>query len=96
MSAILKKCELCGKIFPSKTLFRKYCSKKCRLTAYEERANEMGQICWRCKNATGNCSWSRDLKPIKGWQATKSLKKDDMGQPYSSYRITYCPQFISD
>lgn len=24
-------------------------------------------LCWECRNATGGCSWSKKLKPVKGW-----------------------------
>lgn len=27
-------------------------------------------ICWDCKNSTGGgCSWSKELKPVEGWDA---------------------------
>ena len=25
-------------------------------------------LCWDCKNATGNCPWSRDFSPVNGWE----------------------------
>ena len=52
-------------------------------------------LCWDCKNATGSCSWSEDLKPIKGWKATPTLIKSHNGD-YPSYIIFECPEFKRD
>ena len=33
-------------------------------------------ICWDCKKATtGECSWSKNLKPVDGWKAKKNKKR---------------------
>ena len=61
-----------------------------------ENRNCNEQMCWRCKNATGGCSWSKDLKPIKGWKAKKTYIRDSGAVAYSSYKILYCPQFDED
>lgn len=29
-------------------------------------------ICWECANACGNCSWSRNLTPVEGWEVTET------------------------
>ena len=56
--------------------------------------NEMvGQLCWYCKNAIGNCSWSRCFEPVKGWTAKPTTIKYDETLT-KSYRITECPEFI--
>ena len=49
-------------------------------------------LCWDCKRATGGCSWSARLKPVKGWTA-KETKKDS---PFSSYIVEDCPLFERD
>ena len=35
---------------------------------------EKEQICWTCKNACGGCSWSRNLTPVEGWKAEKTIR----------------------
>ena len=44
-------------------------------------------LCWKCKKATGFCSWSHNLTPVEGWKA----KKGKYG-----YIVKKCPQFESD
>ena len=65
-------------------------------------------ICFRCQNACGGCSWSEidpDTKkpryePVPGWTAKKVLlnvgyncKKRRL---IETYHITACPEFIPD
>ena len=51
-------------------------------------------LCWKCRNATGNCSWSERLEPVKGW--TAELAKKTATKPYDTYLVRKCPEFISD
>jgi hypothetical protein len=57
-------------------------------------------ICWDCKNAVKGCSWSKDFKPVDGWEAipTKILQKDNRFGRYdktlNSYIVISCPQFV--
>ena len=93
-----KVCELCGKPFGSIRRNQRYCSKGCRLTAYKVKSdnhkkNNRGQPCWYCQNATGGCSWSRELKSIEGWSAKKVKCRDT--DDYT-YRIFFCPLFKED
>lgn len=48
-------------------------------------------LCWECGNATGKCSWSEDLIPVKGWKAEDSVKD---GMP--TYLVLECPEFERD
>ena len=50
-------------------------------------------LCRECARASGNCSWSRDLTPVKGWEAEAS--EDRSGTFYTWYVIS-CPQYIAD
>lgn len=93
---IKKNCEICGKLFATKNVKRKYCGKSCSAIAKDRIATEKGQLCWRCQRATGRCSWSRSFEPIKGWKAKATKIKDGDGGMIRSYRITKCPQFIHD
>lgn len=51
------------------------------------------QPCWTCAKACGKngkwCSWSRDLIPVKGWEAVPSTVR----KKEKSYRILYCPEY---
>lgn len=102
---VIKECAICGKRFPAFRQGQKFCGKACRYTSIELR-NEMlrkkrreggtkGQLCWRCGNATGKCPWSRDLTPIKGWDAVRAVIKDSKGNMLS-YKIKKCPLYIPD
>jgi predicted nucleic acid-binding Zn ribbon protein len=56
-------------------------------------------ICWSCQNATGGCSWSRCLKPVKRWKAEKlKLKVSNKydGKYVTSYVVFECPEYIKD
>ena len=57
------------------------------------RREENEQLCWRCKNACGGCSWSDCLIPVGGWTAEPTIVKDSM-KDFASYKIRKCPQFI--
>lgn len=87
------KCKMCGKAFATKNMKRKYCCKKCRMEARENKGDGRGQLCWMCKMATGGCSWSKSYKPIPGWKAKATIVKDSEGD-FSSYRIISCPEFV--
>lgn len=89
----------CGREFLTKRPEQKYCSHKCRAehvnhikaTTPQSIGRRRGyQPCWDCAKATGFCDWSSELKPIKGWDAVKVLRKGNDGE---TYRIFYCPEF---
>ena len=88
----LKECKQCKRKFRTTRKDKVYCSRKCfsagASESYVKKRNTQGQLCWRCKNCCGGCSWSRKLMPIEGWTAKKT--KTEGG----SYRISKCPQFI--
>ena len=94
---IRKKCKHCGGYFMSKSVRSRYCSKACRIEAEMQRKPRWGQPCWSCKKARGdsNCIWMNGDKPVEGWKAkkTKIINADSI---ISSYKITYCPNYIQD
>lgn len=57
--------------------------------------SKKGSICLDCKNSGGLCSWSRNLEPVKGWDATFKKGTPGKGRP-DSYRVRSCPLFESD
>ena len=89
--SITKKCETCGNEFyaPRNT---KYCSERCRQLGGQYKFKSSSQLCWTCQRATGYCSWSASLKPIKGWDA-KLVKFKEGGY---TYKIKDCPLYLPD
>ena len=57
---------------------------------------QTGTLCWGCKNACGGCAWSRDFKPVEGWEADKTTVKCDNGIVYRSYHVKSCPEYNPD
>ena len=60
--------------------------------------NKRPTICWDCKNAIGNCSWSDhwEHKPVKGWVAERSDLVNTEGGAVESYIVISCPEFVPD
>ncbi len=53
-------------------------------------------LCWHCKNACGDCSWSRQKHtPVKGWTAVRRDVPVN-GRPEESYCVIKCPEFMPD
>lgn len=38
------------------------------------------------------CAWSRDFKPVKGWDADETRLYSD--KPTQSYHVRQCPEFV--
>lgn len=57
-------------------------------------------LCWECANFCGNCDWSAEGKPVKGWKAKRTLinNVDGFGKKRTdkSFNVFACPQFKSD
>lgn len=54
-------------------------------------ANKLGifdAICWYCDRGKDMCSWERELKPVAGWKAVKSITVD------GAYHVLDCPLFV--
>lgn len=55
------------------------------------------QLCWSCKNAYSNCSWSKNFIPVDNWVATptkiKCRYKNGIVKEMDSYRIIKCPLY---
>ena len=55
-------------------------------------------LCWSCANAVPDksgkrgCAWSRDFKPVKGWDADETRLYSD--KPTQSYHVRSCPEFV--
>ena len=60
-------------------------------------------ICWKCDNACGGCSWSREFKPVPGWKATRNdvstsrcVSGKNRRTKTESYIVHECPEFVPD
>ena len=54
------------------------------------------QPCWDCVNAYGGCAWSREGKPVPGWEAEQTSILCYAGRQArrtESYKINFCPEF---
>ena len=49
-------------------------------------------LCWECKKASGLCSWSHNLTPVKGWVVETSVRKTYIGDG-TVYCVISCPEF---
>lgn len=58
-------------------------------------------LCWNCKNSLGSCSWSDELKPVEGWDATPSrfavgFNTDGSPRIMKTFCVQSCPYYIED
>ena len=49
-------------------------------------------ICWECEKTCGGCSWSREFKPVDGWEAVETT--DCTGD--KSFLVRKCPEFVRE
>lgn len=103
-----KICEFCGKPFKAEHGKQKYCSELCKMKAHGDKdlarkaiLRELKRqtnppkndtLCWKCKNACGGCSWSKNLTPVEGWKAER-VYNNVYSQDTVSYRVRECPEF---
>lgn len=63
---------------------------------HPNRFGEKCQICWTCEKAGGLCSWSREFKPVPGWDAEPDTMKPLNGngrRVIETYKIYDCPEY---
>lgn len=53
-------------------------------------------LCWDCANACRKCPWSRDFKPVPGWEATPTKVYQAEGKYEDSFFVHSCPMFEKD
>ena len=85
--ATTKTCVWCGKTFETTVNNKKHCCRKCEILDYKNG----GQLCWKCQYATGGCLWSGFYIPIKGWDATPVIVKEEGYKDIHTYHIKFCP-----
>ena len=54
------------------------------------------QLCWKCKRAYGQCSWSSAFKPVDGWVAVETMISNSANHKVKTYSILECPQFLEE
>ena len=57
---------------------------------------EKSTLCWKCANACGGCDWSREFKPVDGWEATPTKVYQNVNQYIDSYIVNKCPEFYEE
>lgn len=63
----------------------------------KKRGFRADSLCWKCKRAYGLCSWSHRFKPVKGWEAERTILMGGKGIfAVESYDVKKCPLFIQD
>ena len=67
--------------------------------------NKKQTLCWKCKKALGDCSWTKLdedtteilFQPVDGWVAEKTsllmYSYDGTPRHVTSYVVEYCPQY---
>ena len=68
------------------------------------RHNEKRQLCWDCARAAGFCKWSKELKPVDGWDAKPTMirhmsrggTRQEEERITNSYMVKACPLYIND
>lgn len=84
-----------------------YCASEClrkerkkRRPDIENRQPRSHTLCWDCGNSCGGCAWSREFKPVDGWEAEPTkVKVADTNQYVrliDSFIVRSCPEFIRD
>lgn len=107
--ALFSKCVYCGKEFVRTQKGQVACSYECRVEWYkrlnrksytkkqrDEEKYNTGTLCWKCKKATGFCSWSDNFTPVDGWTAIPTLIKNAHSNYMKSYKVIECPEFERD
>lgn len=56
-------------------------------------------LCWYCINSVPSkdgkrgCSWSRELKPVPGWEA-EEMEHCKAYSQITAYKVKKCPEFV--
>lgn len=60
--------------------------------------NKQPTLCWSCKKAIGNCSWSDGtFRPVDGWDAEPTIIWSDKKCEYiDSFQVFNCPLYDPD
>lgn len=68
-----------------------------------KKGNDMGLIptgrdtlCWSCRKAVRECSWSDLFEPVPGWTAEKTVIETNGAACRDSYRVIRCPEYAPD
>jgi hypothetical protein len=56
----------------------------------------METLCWDCKKAIGGCTWADKSKPVDGWDAEKTIVRNESYGDMESYCVKSCPEFERD
>lgn len=71
------------------------------MNRFEKYTSKHSTLCWECEKACGKCSWSRNFKPVKGWDAkptqifqyTTGVGRKRYSYYTDSFDVYECPEF---
>jgi hypothetical protein len=72
------------------------------LKNYYKTGNDAHTLCWDCAKCIGGCSWSKEFKPVDGWDAVPTIVKIAPGghnrkpRITNSFKVLSCPEFERD
>lgn len=59
--------------------------------------NKQSTLCWSCRRACGQCSWSAWFVPVKGWEAKMDrIKLQREQKEIITYTVMACPLYVKD
>lgn len=76
-------------------IYVEYAKKRTRVI----NAGSRGTLCWKCKNAYGQCSWSSEFQAVDGWDAKPTIIRNLINgeeRNIDSFDVKRCPLFIKD
>ncbi len=53
-------------------------------------------LCWHCAKAIKKCPWSKNFKPVKGWDAIPTKIRIGYNEDVDSFFVRDCPLFEAD
>ena len=85
----------CRKLQRAEEDHQRYISRKTNpVVKHSEKHNIWTDtLCWSCSKACGECSWSRSLTPVEGWEAEEVSRSTNHNE-FPSYKVLECPEYI--
>lgn len=60
------------------------------------RPDKKETLCWECRRAGGDCSWSHHGEPVEGWLARETAIRNSPTTSLVSYEVLCCPMFVPE
>lgn len=59
-----------------------------------EPDDDINNCCYLCRKAAGQCNWSADGTPVKGWRIRKTAPRNRGRGTEPGTKILFCPEFV--